>query len=302
MEQNQTINQDYVYHLAAWQNNEQDSLIFAAKQSGLYRSTDSGQTWEDAYASLELNAPLPTTFVALAQTTEEKPVLFACVGGNVLRSFNRGEAWEYTELSTPAPVITSLVVSPDFATDGVLLMGTMQDGIFRSTNRGASWSGWNFGIFDPNINTLAISHNFADDQTILAGTQSCIFRSINAGRSWRDLDFPIELAPVLTLAIDKNGTIYAGTENEGLYTSHDDGKTWDQLLTGFVEQIYLDTDGIILIIRDSAIKYSKNGGKTWETRMGSGVESDISCLAAPLGLDPTHPLLVGLSTGKVTAI
>ena len=302
MEPNQAMSQDFVYCLAASPNFKQDDLFFSAKQSGLYRSRDGGQTWEDAFASLKLNSPLPTTFVTLAQTTEDTPIVFACVEGNILRSKNGGEAWEVAELSSPAPLVTSLVVSPNFAEDGVLLAGTMQDGVFRSTNRGAAWTGWNFGLFDPNINALAISPDFGDDQTVLVGTQSGIFRSRNAGRSWRDLSFPIDSAPVLALAVHPSGTIYAGTETEGLYISHDGGKTWVQGLSGAVEQILYQADKKILVLNVSSFQKSEDGGQSWGTRTRFELDSDISCLAAPLGLDASHPLWVGLSNGQVIQI
>ena len=295
MENNQNSNQDFVYCLAGAPNFETSGLLFAAKQSGLYRSTHGGQTWESAYASLELEANLPTTYVGVS-AIEKTAYVFACVKGNVLRSLNNGESWEVTELSSPAPVVIALAISPNFAEDGVLLAGTMQAGIFRSTNRSVTWTGWNFGLFDPNINALAISPNFATDQTILAGTQSGIFCSTNGGRSWRDLDFPIELAPVLALARDQNGKIYAGTD-EGLYAASD-GQAWEQLIGGVVDQILLDQNQI-LVVQESTLLQSSDAGQSWEPRTGFRAESDISCLVAPLGLDPAHTLLVGLSDGQV---
>jgi photosystem II stability/assembly factor-like uncharacterized protein len=292
---------DYVYCLAPSPNFIQDGLIFAAKQSGLYRSTDSGQNWDDAYAALKLEVALPTTFVTLIPQ-QENIFVFACVEGNVLRSTNGGDTWEFTELSSPPALVTSFVISPNFAEDKTLLAGTMQDGIFRSTSRGATWSGWNFGLFDPNVNALVISPNFAEDQTICAGTQSGIFRSMNGGRSWRDLEFPIDFAPVLSLALVQNKKIYAGTEDQGLCVSPDEGKAWNQLTEGSVDQILAGADDNLLIVKDGEPLFSKDGGKSWELRVGIETESTISSLAAPVGLGPEYPLWVGLSNGKVIKI
>lgn len=293
--------QDFVYCLAPSPNFEQDQLIFAAKQSGLYRSIDGGQTWMDAYASLELTAPLPTIFHAVT-ISEANTLVFACVEGNILRSLDGGVTWAVVELSSPPPLVTSLLISPSFPDDGFLLAGTMQDGILRSTNRGATWSSWNFGLYDPNINALSISLNFDNDQTVLAGTQSGVFISINGGRSWSDLDFPIDFAPALCLAVDQKSIIYVGTENEGLYVSHDQGKTWDQLISGSVEQIFVSNDGEILILCEGEIQFSKDFGKSWEKQSGSEADSAISCLAAPSGISSDHPIFVGLSNGKVIRI
>ena len=295
MEHNQNPYEDYVYCITASPNFKKDGLVFAAKKSGLYHSRDKGKTWKDAYASLKLAAPLPTFSAAISKLNEITYV-FAGMEGKILRSLHAGETWEAVDLDSPAPQVAALAVSPQFAQDGTLLAATVQDGIFRSTDRGVSYTGWNFGLYDPNINTLA----FLDSQIVYAGTQSGMFRSSNAGRSWRDLDFPIDCAPVVCLAINRNGTIYAGTETEGLHISCDEGRTWEQLIEGTVEQIHLDISGRLLILRDGELLLSENGGTSWRAaRPGFEPASDISALTAPLGLDPAKPILVGLSNGEI---
>ena len=300
MEQDHMPIDDFVYCLAASPNFKKDGLAFAAKKSGLYRSNDKGKTWEDAFSSLNLSAPLPITFTAVAPAGEITYV-FACAEGQILRSLDAGQTWTWqtAKLDTPAPLVTALVASPNFAKDGTLLAATMQDGIFRSTDRGVSWTGWNFGLYDPNINAVA----FADSQTIFAGTQSSIFRSTNAGRSWRDLDFPIDCAPALCLAVNREGIIYAGTETEGLHVSHDKGKTWEGLTEGAVEQIHLDARGKILILKDGELLLSEDDGNSWQpARPGFEPAADISACTTTLpGLDSARGknLLVGLSNGEI---
>ncbi len=294
MEPNQTPNDDFVYCLAASPNFRKDRLVFASKKSGLYLSTDKGKTWKNAFASLDLPAPLPTTFAAVALASEITYV-FACPQGQILRSLDAGQTWQSAKLDTPAPLITALAASPGFVQDGTLLAATVQDGIFRSTDRGVNWTGWNFGLFDPNINALM----FADAQTIFAGTQSGIFRSSNAGRSWRDLDFPIDCSPVLCLAVSRDGTVYAGTETEGLHVSRDEGRTWKRLIKGMVEQIRLDADGKILILRDRELLLSQTGNSWKAARPGFEPATDISAFTLLPGHDPMKSLLIGLSNGEI---
>ena len=295
MEQNLNPSEDYVYCLTASPNFKKDGLVFAAKKSGLYRSTDTGKTWHDAFASLETSERVPITAAAVAAASEITYV-FAGLEGQILCSPDVGQTWLGTVLDTPDPLIVALVVSPNFAQDGTVLAATVQDGIFRSTDRGVNWTGWNFGLYDPNINALA----FLDSQIVFAGTQSGIFRSSNAGRSWRDLDLPIDCAPVLCLAVNRNGTLYVGTATKGLQVSCDGGKTWEQLMEGTVEQIHLDARERLLILRDGELLLSENGGDSWRAaRPGFEPASDISTLTAPLGLDPAKPILVGLSNGDI---
>ncbi len=255
--------------------------FFAAKQSGLYRSTDGGQTWSDAYTALKLAAPLPTQAVAVT-VVDEVTYVFAAVEGRILRSLDGGQTWEIASLDSPAPLVTALAVSPDFTSDGTLLAATMQDGIFRSTDRGVSWTGWNFGLYDPNINALA----FVDAQKVVAGTQSGVFVSINAGHSWRDTDFPLESAPVQCVAVSGDKVIYAGTQADGLFASRDAGKTWETVCAGAVEQIHIH-NGKIFILNDGNLLFSDDG-KDWQTREFDG---EISAFIA-------EPLLLGLANGE----
>ncbi len=295
MEQDHIPNDDFVYCLAASPNFKKDGLVFAAKKTGLYRSTDEGKTWHDAFASLETSDRVPITAAAVAADGEITYV-FAGLKGQILYSPDVGQTWLGTVLDTPDPLIAALVVSPNFAQDGTVLAATVQDGIFRSTDRLRRWTGWNFGLYDSHINTLA----FLDSQIVFAGTQSGIFRSSNAGRSWRDLDFPIDCAPVVCLAVSRHGTIYAGSETEGLHVSCDEGKTWQQLMEGTVEQIHLDAREKLLILRDGELLLSENAGDSWRAaRPGFEPASDISAVTAPLGLDPAKPILVGLSNGEI---
>jgi photosystem II stability/assembly factor-like uncharacterized protein len=297
MEHNQNPYEDYVYCITASPNFKKDGLVFAAKKSGLYYSRDRGKTWEDAYASLKLVAPLPTSSAAVS-IVHETTYVFAGVEGKILRSLNAGESWEAADLGSPAPQVAALAVSPDFARDGTLLAATVQDGIFRTTDRGVSWTGWNFGLFDPNINAL----QFRDSQDIFAGTQSGIFHSINSGRSWRDLDFPVDSAPVLCLAVNRDGIIYAGTETEGLHVSCDEGKTWEELIEGTVEQVHVSASGKLLILRYGELLLSINGSSSWQAaRPGFEPVSDISAFTTLPGFDSAKgkKLLVGLSNGEI---
>ena len=295
MEQDQLLNPDFAYCLAASPNFNQDGLIFAAKKSGLYRSNDKGQTWTNAYASLQLNVPLPTTYVAVS-SVDAALYVFACVAGNLLRSIDGGETWQIITLGSPAPVITALAISTNFAKDGTLIAATMQDGIFCSNDYGQKMTGWDFGLYDPNINALVLA---PDTKNVLAGTQSSIFSSRNAGRSWRDLDFPIDSAPVLCLAFSR-GVNYAGTETEGLYSSRDNGQSWEQVLPGIVEHILADLNGNIVIVLDGVLRFSQDGGITWQDL--ASLDWEITCLAAPHGLAADYPLVVGLSNGDIVTL
>jgi hypothetical protein len=79
--------QDYVYQLVG-----SGRIFFAARNSGLYRSDDSGRNWQMAYQSLDISEPLPTLTVAIPPDFEHDPRLFAGLNGGIFRSLNGGQA------------------------------------------------------------------------------------------------------------------------------------------------------------------------------------------------------------------
>ncbi len=304
--------EDAVYSLAASPAFADDGICFAARPSGLYRSTDGGQSWQPAYASLNLEAPLATTAVILSPGFAGDSHVFAGVPGGILRSMDGGQTWQVATLPSPPPLVSSLVISPDFERDGVILAATVEDGVFRSADRGSRWSAWNFGLLDLKVLTLAISPDFAADETLFAGTDSGLFRSTNGGRAWREVDLPVGFTPVLSLAFSPHyagdGLLFAGTEDYGLFSSADRGRSWTRLaettLTGNVNGIFLSPDfptrPDVLVLLGNGLFVSRDGGQTWqEWPVPAGEPLPMMCASAPLGLDPGAPLLVGLADGRV---
>jgi photosystem II stability/assembly factor-like uncharacterized protein len=307
--------EDLVYDLAAAPDFAADGICFAARRSGLYRSDDGGVTWNSAYDSLGLEAPLPTMAVAISPTFKSDNNVFGGVPGGVTRSVDGGDNWSVSILPSPPPLVSVLTVSPDFDRDGVIFAGTMDDGVLRSADRGRRWAAWNFGLLDLSVFCIAISPGFADDETLFAGTETGVFRSTNGGRAWRETGFPIDFAPVLSLALSpdyaQSGALFAGTESYGLFRSDDRGRTWRRLgeeaITNAVNGIVLSpefpTKPDVLVALGTALLVSRDGGQSWtDWKDGLALEQGVASIAAPQGLDADAPLLVGLVGGDVLLV
>jgi photosystem II stability/assembly factor-like uncharacterized protein len=309
--------QDFVYSIATSPNFAQDGVCFAARWSGLHRSDDGGSTWRSVYDSLDLEDPLPTTVVAVSPEFEGDQSVFAGTQGGILRSVDGGQSWGVSLLASPPPLVSALVVSPNFAQDGTLLVGTMEDGVFRSADRGSHCYRWNFGLLDLNVLSMAISPGFTDDETLFVGTETGVFRSTNGGRAWREVRFPMDLAPVLSLAPSPNyaedGVLFAGTESCGLFCSRDRGDTWMRLGEGLivdpVNDIVLSPEypvrPDILVMLSRALLVSRDGGQSWSdwrADLSDKLDEGVTSVAAPQGLAPDAPLLVGLVGGDVLRI
>jgi photosystem II stability/assembly factor-like uncharacterized protein len=304
-----STNQDFVYALAAT-GTAGERLCFAARQSGLYLSENGGSTWQPAYASLNLDAPLSTTCLALSPSFAEQADLFAGVPGYVMHSTDGGKDWSADPLPLDSCVPTALAISPGFATDGTLFAGTNEDGVLRSTDRGRTWASWNFGLVDFNILCLAVSPAFAEDETVFAGTGSGLFISQSGGRAWKELSLPAGYVPVLSLAVSpgyaQDGTLLAGTEADGLYLSRDRGLSWQRLgasqIVGVLNQVILSPgfpgQGEVLVAHENTVLRSTDGGESWSVLL----EGEITALAALWDEAGERTAWVGLMDGTVRRI
>ena len=291
------------------------AICFAARFSGLCRSTDGGGKWQPAFDSLNLQSQFPALTVALSPDFEQDGSVFVGTGSGILRSSDGGETWENAQIPSPLPVITALVVSPNYVQDGILLAATLEDGVLCSSDRGRRWIAWNFGLLDLNTLCLASSPDFANDETLFIGTQSGIFRSTNGGRSWREVNLPVGFEPVLSLAISpsfsRDATLFAGTESEGLLRSSDGGQTWQRLgkstfkdpVNGIVLASDFSTRPEILVLHGGSLLVSTDGGKIWKSwRDGALADKEITAIYAPCGFDLQSPALVGCADGIILRI
>jgi photosystem II stability/assembly factor-like uncharacterized protein len=309
-DQSQQLNQDFVYALAATAGTPQGKAWYAARQSGLYFSEDSGSTWQSAYASINLDSNLPTTCLALAQDDVHKPYLFAGVPGHVMRSEDGCKSWLAIPLPYDSSIPTALAVSSSFAKDGILLLGTNEDGVLRSADQGRTWATWNFGLVDLNVLCLAISPAFDRDDTIFAGTGSGLFISQTGGKAWKETKLPAGYVAVLSLAISPNfksdGTLLVGTESGGLWITQDRAQSWQRLgeneIQGMVNQVSLDPQYParkgIFVLHENTVLHSTDEGKTWTVLL----EGEIASLATIPAETAEQSLLVGLVDGSVKKI
>jgi photosystem II stability/assembly factor-like uncharacterized protein len=208
-----------------------------------------------------------------------------------------------------------------------VLAATVEDGVLRSADRGSEWQAWNFGLLDLDVYALALSPAFGGgpaaggDETAFVGTETGVFRSTNGGRAWRETSLDPDLAPVLCLALSpdypRDGCLYAGTASHGLYRSNDRGESWVRVAAGvpplagspapsidalLLSPAYPEAPHLLAMLSD-ALLVSRDDGVSWEAwEVGLDLSPGATCVAAPLGLDPGAPLLVGLADGRVLKI
>lgn len=170
--------------------------LYAANGSGLFRSTDRGDSWT-------LRWPKKHDWVAEVAIDPVTPeTLYAAAGNVVFKSTNSGVSWQRLGLKLKSyEVATEIVVDPkDYrvvyaATTrpswGQVTVG--QHGVYRSTNGGRTWT--------QILRGSALGKTAADEENeitalvvdpkrprLLVSTYAGVWRSLDAGRTWHRAD------------------------------------------------------------------------------------------------------------------
>ena len=195
------------------------STVYAATARGLYRSTDSGASWERRNRGLEGHSVL-----ALAVDPSTHMLYAATDGAGVYKSADGGGVWAAANLG-----LTSRYVGVVAVQGGAVYAGTEAGRIFRSTDAAATWT--ELTPLTTRVAVTAIAVDPGDPRLLLAGTNSeGIYRSTDGGATWVHTAGQLSKGTIWSLAIDptKSTTVYA-TAHAGLFRSEDSGVTWKGL-------------------------------------------------------------------------
>jgi len=294
-------------------------ILIAAKASGLELSLDGGETWQNAYHALGVEAPLGTFAVETVWVNHRQLQVFAGLSGGILCASFKLElqdiSWQKAQIPSPPPLITDFAISPASLEEGLVLAATLEDGVLRSVDHGKSWTGWNFNLLDRTVLCLEISPPLADHHTVFAGTESGLFRSSNEGKSWHEILLPFGNDAILSMALSHNygedGCLWLSSENHGLWFSGDHGQHWEPEMGISAAapinsvQIFRGPAGEqqIVVLSTAWIKYrslSAQAEDLW-TEFKPAVTEGIQLMAlcAPLGCGPGQCFWVGFSDGQV---
>jgi len=284
-------------------------VVYAGTTEGLYRTRDAGHEWtrltgSDVIVNDIYLDPEHAGHILLA--TDRSGVLSSTDGGATFADSNHGFSDRKVE---------SLLV--DAKDSKRILAGVVNDktygGVFVSTNAGESWKQIAQGLDGRDVFALAQSK----DGTVLAGTSHGIFalssndggapqqwlmRSsivnhgtkivsvMNGGKKINRLEnitIPAREMSSRVADFDLTGDVWLTATAEGLFTSSDQGVTWQGGLvmgSGAYHSV-ASIDGELLAARREGVVFSKDGGKTWEPlRMPSRVKDIHRLVFSPDGV------------------
>ena len=216
--------------------------LYAALPSGIYRSTDQGQSWRNtgltgytarAFGFIGAQA-LAGAFKGyfggyfggpLASPNQPVPgdsslVPTSIIEPGVYRSANGAGSWRISESSLFGDVPTALATL-----NGKVFAATAQSGIRVSDDNGQTWR-----RSDDGLGSSYVASVVAVGSVLLAGTNEGLYRSTDQGQSWRLANAPRALFNQL---VAQGSSVYGmayssilGFESVSLYRSADLGETW----------------------------------------------------------------------------
>ncbi len=246
------------------------STLFAgtpADASGIYRSTNGGNSWDPAAAGL----PGGKTIRSLISFGAY--VFAGTEGDGIYRSSDHGNTWTKTDVNNS--LLAHQLVFAFCTKDNALYAGA-DNGIYKSTDGGATFQRMLNG-FPPNINVYAWSITASGGNVVAAVTVlfspsealDGIFYSPDNGNTWHQATIPIEPTAVTAVASDGSSLAYAAlfgqsSSVKGLYKSTDAGVTWSQRQALNVDIERLAANGSNVLAGDLfGAYYSIDFGENW---------------------------------------
>lgn len=197
---------------------------------GLYYSDDGGQTWVSAMADLsggQGGAPdgIPDGFAQIYAITEDilGTLFISANNGDVYRSFDRGATWQKAKQLPLGSADTAYSLEADPTVPGKLYAGTFGDGLYVTSDFAETWQ-------RPDLDGLGSTYVFDIEidpisGNLFVGTAKGVYFSPDGGDNWDGLNtafpFPTNPPEIRNIAFDANGTFFASTWGQGVWSSLD---------------------------------------------------------------------------------
>ena len=226
---------------------EQNDVMFAGTQFGIFKSDDGGVTW------VEANNGLTNTVVHPMLVNGTR--LFAGTEAGVFISDDGGDNWTESNQGLIISKINSFLL-----TDDGIYTGTDDQGIFYSTDNGENWIAKNNGLSNMSVKTM-VSHI----GRLFAGTDGAgVFYSDNLGENWIQSNNGLTSWFISHLT-SKDDKLFVST-NYKFYISETNGLSWNALNTPFDYEVLCSvnySDYMFVGTNGDGVAYTTDYGQTW---------------------------------------
>ncbi len=253
--------------------------LFAATDTAIFLSTDSGATWNalnTRFRSFENGASILTVIGS--------KLFVGTSFGGLYFSTDTGKSWGTAGIS-------SLSVLAIAALGNTIFVGTQSAGMFSSTDGGFNWNADDSGIVISDISGFATlgPDLFANCFQEYYANTGIFFRTNNDGNDWTDITSTLSGSYQVTAIAASGGELFAATDNPPVSVSLDSGMTWiSSSNAGYLNITALfATSGNLFAATSIGLFQSPDGGTTWLSASSGIAANDIDILSfarGPAGL------------------
>lgn len=271
---NDPLNYVPIQHIAI---SPSSGRVFAITSTGLFASSNNGDTW----TNISNKGGLNTTSGQTIATDEDKGVILCTGHDGVYISLDNGVNWIHYRANADDQAVL-MTGSPTVA-----FVGTSASGVSYSLDKGKTWIPRNKGLFTSNINAMCADNKgnvFANvylSSTYSTSTAGDVWTSVGEGLSSKDIR-GLTATPANTLF----AATYQTTDDEGgLLKSVDGGINWTNIsdggaLTGIYKtkmtSLLTSPGGIVFAGGDNGVVYiSADDGANW-LNSGKPIRSGIT--------------------------
>jgi photosystem II stability/assembly factor-like uncharacterized protein len=182
-----------------------------------------------------------------------------------------------TETTGIQDFVYAIATSPGYADDGVCF-AARATGLYRSEDGGVTWhqATDSLELTAPLVTpSVVVSPDFGSDRSVFAGVNGGILHSVDGGQRWFIASVPspppMVSALVTSPAFTHDGTLFAGTMEDGVFRSADRGSHWHRWNFGLLDLNILAlavspdfaADETLFAGTESGVFRSTNGGRAW---------------------------------------
>ena len=212
------------------------NVFFASDTSGVYRSIDGGDTFQERNAGL---LDLRVTSLAVSPRFEFDLLVLASTPTGLYRSVDGAGSWTRVTAGLPEIGVTGVAFAPAFEANQTLFAATDGFGVYRSNDAGASWRSLpSAGLTRTDLKGVQVAPAGSGHVMIVVWSQSDVFRSRDSGATWKQKNSGLPGGRVIRFIalgpqFNSDGLALLGTRSHGIYRTKNKGDQWSSRgLTG----------------------------------------------------------------------
>ena len=243
-------------------------------KSGLYRTTDGGESW----TLLDGLAGKPVWSLTLWSADPHR--MAAGTADGVYLSNDGGDSWRRISPEDDKELRPVVSLAFDPGDSKVLYAGTTHLP-WRTLDGGVTWESIHEGMLDDS-DVFSITVDANRPTVVLASACSGVYRSMSSGKAWSRLPTPMGAFRVYLVTMDprRADVIFAATSS-GLLRSADRGATFKKVTTSVVRSVAFDpadADRVYAAALTAGILISTDGGASFHEASSGFADHNLTSL------------------------